>query len=61
MELLLAVHGHQLFVNGYFNADPHPGNFLLLYPEGTELAAVKKGKGDWEDGRIRYYQRRIPW
>ncbi len=30
METLLKVHGHQLLVNGVFNSDPHPGNFLLL-------------------------------
>lgn len=29
LELLLRVHGHQLFVDGLFNADPHPGNILL--------------------------------
>jgi aarF domain-containing kinase len=30
MDTLLKVHGHQLLVNGVFNSDPHPGNFLLL-------------------------------
>jgi aarF domain-containing kinase len=30
MDTLLKVHGHQVLVNGYFNADPHPGNILLL-------------------------------
>lgn len=30
METLLQVHGHQLFINGFFNGDPHAGNFLLL-------------------------------
>eukprot|EP01013_Petalomonas_cantuscygni_P040174 TRINITY_DN7199_c0_g1_i1.p1 TRINITY_DN7199_c0_g1~~TRINITY_DN7199_c0_g1_i1.p1 ORF type:complete len:684 (-),score=97.69 TRINITY_DN7199_c0_g1_i1:44-2095(-) len=30
MDLLMRVHGHQLLVDGLFNADPHPGNFLLL-------------------------------
>ena len=33
MEALMRVHGHQLLVNGFFNADPHAGNFLLL-PDG---------------------------
>lgn len=30
MDTLLKVHGHQLLVNGVFNADTHPGNFLLM-------------------------------
>ncbi|KAJ3414783.1 hypothetical protein HDV05_006030 [Chytridiales sp. JEL 0842] len=30
MDTLLKVHGTQLLVNGFFNADPHPGNFLML-------------------------------
>jgi aarF domain-containing kinase len=30
MDTLLKVHGTQLLRDGYFNADCHPGNFLLL-------------------------------
>lgn len=30
LDLLLDVHGHQIFVNGCFNGDPHPGNILKL-------------------------------
>lgn len=30
MERLLRVHGHEIFVDGAFNGDPHPGNILLL-------------------------------
>lgn len=30
LELLLQIHGHQIFVDGCFQADPHPGNFLLM-------------------------------
>eukprot|EP00040_Diaphanoeca_grandis_P029283 m.171197 g.171197 ORF g.171197 m.171197 type:complete len:623 (-) comp31640_c0_seq1:69-1937(-) len=30
IDALMRIHGHQLFENGLFNADPHAGNFLLL-------------------------------
>lgn len=30
LDLLLQVHGHQIFVDGCFQGDPHPGNFLLM-------------------------------
>eukprot|EP00939_MAST-03C_sp_MAST-3C-sp1_P001451 g1451.t1 len=30
MDTLMRVHGHELLVDGVFNADPHAGNFLLL-------------------------------
>ena len=30
MDLLMRIHGHQLLVDGVFQADPHAGNFLLL-------------------------------
>ena len=30
MDTLMRVHGHELLVDGIFNADPHAGNFLLL-------------------------------
>ena len=30
MDTLMRVMGHQVLVNGAFNADPHAGNFLLL-------------------------------
>ena len=33
IETLLKVHGYQIFVNGAFNGDPHPGN-ILLCPDG---------------------------
>lgn len=29
MKTLFMVHGHQIFVDGSFNGDPHPGNILL--------------------------------
>lgn len=33
MDVLMRVHGHQLLIDGCFQADPHGGNFLLL-PDG---------------------------
>jgi aarF domain-containing kinase len=30
LNLLVEVHSYELFVNGAFNADPHPGNVMLL-------------------------------
>lgn len=27
---LIMIHGHQCLVDGYFNADPHPGNMMML-------------------------------
>jgi len=30
MDTLMRIHGHELLVDGVFNADPHAGNFLLL-------------------------------
>jgi len=33
ITLLLEVHGHEIFVDGVFNGDPHPGNVLLM-PDG---------------------------
>lgn len=30
IDNLLMIQGHQVLVDGYFNADPHPGNILLL-------------------------------
>ncbi|KAF0716465.1 Aste57867_2834 [Aphanomyces stellatus] len=30
LRLIVEVHGYEIFVNGCFNGDPHPGNILLL-------------------------------
>lgn len=27
----MRIHGEQVFVDGLFNADPHPGNVMLLH------------------------------
>ncbi|KAI8916307.1 ABC1 family-domain-containing protein [Gorgonomyces haynaldii] len=42
MDTLLKVHGHQLLVDGFFNADGHPGNFLLL--ENGKIALIDYGQ-----------------
>ena len=42
MRTLLQVSGHQLLVDGTFNADPHAGNFLLL-PDG-KLGLIDMGQ-----------------
>jgi len=34
MDELLAVHGHEILVDGAFNGDPHPGNVLVSLPAG---------------------------
>ncbi|KAI0566184.1 hypothetical protein FGB62_11g213 [Gracilaria domingensis] len=33
MDVLLRVHAHEIFQDGAFNGDPHPGNILLM-PDG---------------------------
>jgi aarF domain-containing kinase len=45
VDSLMRVHGYQLFSDGFFNADPHGGNFMLL-PDGRigliDLGSTKK-------------------
>ena len=33
LQTLSEVHAHQIFVDGVFNGDPHPGN-ILIFPDG---------------------------
>ncbi|CAN8068501.1 unnamed protein product [Agarophyton chilense] len=42
MEVLLRVHAHEIFEDGAFNGDPHPGNILLM-PDGR-LGLVDYGQ-----------------
>ncbi|CAM9352985.1 unnamed protein product [Ascophyllum nodosum] len=42
IELLFRVHGHQIFMDGAFNGDPHPGN-ILLTPDG-KLGLIDYGQ-----------------
>jgi predicted unusual protein kinase regulating ubiquinone biosynthesis (AarF/ABC1/UbiB family) len=30
IDTLLAVHGHEVFLTDRFNADPHPGNIVVM-------------------------------
>ena len=45
LELALSVHAHEIFVDGAFNGDPHPGNILMM-PDGRlgliDYGQVKK-------------------
>ena len=43
MDTILQAHGHQLLVDGMFNADPHPGNFLLM-DGGSKIAMLDYGQ-----------------
>jgi predicted unusual protein kinase regulating ubiquinone biosynthesis (AarF/ABC1/UbiB family) len=40
---LLDIYFKQIFEDGFFHADPHPGNLFVLAPEFSE-----KGNGRWE-------------
>lgn len=42
VDELLRVHGHQVLIDGCFNADPHPGN-ILVDPRGR-LALIDYGQ-----------------
>ena len=53
------VHGHQIFVDGAFNGDPHPGN-ILLTPDGKlglidygQVRARVLGPSQGESGKYR--------
>ncbi|CAL1167374.1 unnamed protein product [Cladocopium goreaui] len=42
-EMLMAIHGQQILIDGCFNADPHPGNILLL-EDGQTLGLIDFGQ-----------------
>jgi len=49
VDELLAVHGHEVLVDGAFNGDPHPGNLLVTRdaaagPGGARLALIDYGQ-----------------
>ncbi|CAH0482435.1 unnamed protein product [Peronospora belbahrii] len=42
LKLVMDVHGYEIFVNGSFNGDPHPGNIMLL--EDGRLGLIDYGQ-----------------
>lgn len=42
LDLVASVHGYELFINGAFNGDPHPGNLLVL--EDGRLGLIDYGQ-----------------
>lgn len=52
MDILCQVHGHQIFTNGSFNGDCHPGNFLLLRDGRIGLIDYGQVKHMTRDQRI---------
>merc|ERR1712159_947719 len=42
VKTLLNVHGHEIFLANCFNADPHPGNILVL--EDGRLGLIDYGQ-----------------
>ena len=41
LKTLVQVHGHQLLIDGVYNADPHPGNVIVL--EDGRLGLIDYG------------------
>lgn len=39
---LITVHGHEILVDGLFNGDPHPGNFLLIHNRHFPRTSIDK-------------------
>mmetsp|Transcript_10087 Transcript_10087/g.20196 ORF Transcript_10087/g.20196 Transcript_10087/m.20196 type:complete len:289 (-) Transcript_10087:243-1109(-) len=47
VDELMAVHAHEVLIDGCFNGDPHPGNILYIQPEGNQeekLALIDYGQ-----------------
>jgi len=42
-EMLMSIHGQQVLLDGCFNADPHPGNILML-EDGKTLGLIDFGQ-----------------
>ena len=54
MDLLCKVHAHQIFVDGAFNGDCHPGNFLLLKDGRIGLIDMGQVKHLTVEDRVKY-------
>eukprot|EP00438_Fugacium_kawagutii_P018010 Skav223296 [mRNA] locus=scaffold2998:159297:164128:+ [translate_table: standard] len=44
MEQLMRIHGEQVFEDGLFNADPHPGNVMLLHGASSGVGLIDFGQ-----------------
>ena len=51
VDELLAVHGHEVLVDGYLNGDPHPGNCLISYEGGGGGGGGGGGEGEGGEGQ----------
>jgi len=49
---LFDVHGHQIFELGLFNADPHPGNILVIDQDEEEFHLKQENKEDYHINKI---------
>ena len=45
LQVLLDVHGFEIFQSPIFNADPHPGNILMM-PDGSFVVVLRRGQMD---------------
>eukprot|EP00505_MAST-04D_sp_SCG-Rhode-Island_P002028 Stramenopile-MAST_4_protein_2028 len=51
LEFLWVVHGYELFVDGSFNGDPHPGNIMML--EDGKIGLIDYGQVKHLDPKTR--------
>lgn len=54
IDILIRVHGHEIFTDGEFNGDPHPGNFMLLDDGRLGLVDYGQVKRMSVEDRIQY-------
>jgi aarF domain-containing kinase len=57
VDELLRVHGHEIFIDGAFNGDPHPGNVLLSYPDAKDRAAHRARLALIDYGQVKVIDR----
>ena len=56
LEILMHVHAYEIFRNGVFNADPHPGNIMLLEDGRIGLIDYGQVKEMPLDKRLKFAQ-----